>query len=104
MEEVPRVILGFAVTFFAISLSFLEREVFGCSPLEEELVCFDVDFLEEAVVDPADFWSVHFAEICGEYFVDGEESCVVAGDLEFVKVAVQAIGAVDFVYFLVVGV
>jgi hypothetical protein len=55
--------------------------------LEEEFIGFDGDFLEEAVVDPAVGWAIDFTEVGWEDLVDGEEGCVVVGDLEFVQVS-----------------
>jgi len=59
------------------------------TPFEEELLSFQVDLLEETVVDVAFFFCVDIVsgEVCGDTVVDGEESCILWCNDEFVKVA-----------------
>lgn len=42
------------------------------SPLEEECVGFDVDFLEETIVDPPVWGTVDWRKVVGDDLVDGD--------------------------------
>lgn len=77
----------------------------GGAPLEEQLACLNIDFLEDAVVDPAVLGTVvDGAQVCRSRLVNGEDGGFVQRDVEFVQICRKAVGAADLVRFLVVGV
>lgn len=58
------------------------------APLKEQLVCFQVDFLKQPVVDVAFLlcMDVVGAQVGGDAVVDGEQGGVLRGNEEFVQV------------------
>lgn len=61
VEPVPGVVCSAGLADGVVAI--VECEVIGCSPFEEELVGFDVDFLEDAVEDVAVLGPAKGAEI-----------------------------------------
>jgi hypothetical protein len=62
------------------------------APAEEDLACFEIDFEEEAVEDPAILGTTHGTEISRSYIVRGGEESALVRDKGLMLVEIAIIG------------
>lgn len=91
MEEVEGIFLGLAVSILAVRIAVYvgHADVVGGAPFKQQLTRLDVDFLEQAVLDPAFFAKFEVGAVGFVFVVDGDEGGALWRDAELVRVPLQ---------------